>query len=294
MENLLEETQMKKEGVSNYTKWLNQKVGERKYFEELTNEEIYEIILKISEITFGRHPILNLEHTYEDAASEIYRNYMLRDVEKEFSDIQTEDFEYKDEKTGKYYNWKPRQICKGFNRMKEQKLTIKHFSNLIFREMSNHYNWHLRNKKFYNRINNTISLDYENENLKMIEHIPDEVNTFKDVEDSLEIQNLSDYIDNEEVSEGYYINVHNKKMNLSYSNLLKLYYYLSNGKRVNSNEILKHIIYKDNEELSKENISYIGKFITSFKKYLLEIGVVNASTYIDKNGKEKTRYGFAE
>lgn len=291
MEKLNDKKQMKKQTY--FDKWLREEIGDKQHFEELSEEEIYKIILKISEITYKRHPVLDLDHSYEEAASIIYKNYLSRDVEKEFNDIKTEDYRYQDEKTGKFYKWIPREECKGFNRMKEQKLTLKHFTNLIFLELNNHYNWYARNKKFYTRINNTISLDFENENMKMIEHIPDTKQTFESIEEDIDITFLSDYIDNEEIPSDYYIKIENKKYNLSYSNLLKLYYYLFDGKRVNSKEITQHIIYKDNQELSKENISYIGKFITSFKKYLLEIGVVNKTNYIE-DGKEKIRYGFAQ
>ena len=292
MEKLVEnKNQMKKDTY--FDKWLKKEVGDKMYFEELTEEEVYKIILKISEITFSRYPILNLDHSFEDAASVIYRNFLLRDVEKEFNEIETSEFRYKDEKTGKFYKWVPRQICKGFKKMIEDKLTVEHFKNLIFREMRNHYQWNIRNKKVNMRMNNTISLNYENENMKMIEKIEDEAQSFDEVENNLEVSFISEYIDNEEVSDGYFIKVDNKRLDLTFSNLLKLYYYLSGNRRVSSSEILEHIIYKDNEQLSKENISYIGRFITSLKKYLLEIGVINESKFM-QDGKEKKRYGFAK
>lgn len=311
----MKEMKNNKKKLSNYIKWLKNLVGERIYFEELTEDEVYKIILKISEITFRRNPILGLDHTYEDAAGIIYRNYALRDVERNLdytsdtkikttkrfnsetgiSEILKEEFPYYDERTGKYFKeWRPRSECKGFERMKKDKMTINHFSNLIFRELSNHYNHTMRDVKFYNRVNNTISLDYEDDTVKTIEHIPDNTNIFKEVEENTEINLLSDYIDDEKVQADYYIKIGNTKLGLSYSNLLKLYALLSTGKRVNSSEIMKHIIYKDNENLSKENVSFIGKFISSFKKYLLEIGVVNCTSYMDETGKEKKRYGFAE
>ena len=110
MEKLVEnKNQMKKDTY--FDKWLKKEVGDKMYFEELTEEEVYKIILKISEITFSRYPILNLDHSFEDAASVIYRNFLLRDVEKEFNEIETSEFRYKDEKTGIWPDAAPLHGC---------------------------------------------------------------------------------------------------------------------------------------------------------------------------------------
>ena len=309
----LKETKVENNGDSNYTKWLNNLVGERKLFSELTEDEVYKIILRVSEITFSRNPVLSQDHTFEDAAGIIYRNFFSRDFEKNWdivSDTQGKkykvyddkldkfvekfEFPFYDEKSGKYFKeWRPRTECKGFKRMKESSLTIQHFSNMMFQELRNHISWHTRNVKFQNIHNNSISLDYENDdNVKMIEKIADTNNTFKEVEDDINLNLLSDMVD-DNINEDYVIKFGREERVLSYGNLLYLYSYLANGKRISSGEIIKHIKYKENEELSQDNVRYIGGFISSFKKFLLETGIVNTSTYMNK-GKEKIRYGFAE
>ena len=293
----LKETKVENNGDSNYTKWLNNLVGERKLFNELTEDEVYKIILRVSEITFSRNPVLNQDHTFEDAAGIIYRNFLSRDYERnldKLSSIQTDDFPFYDEKSGKYFKeWRHRTECKGFKRMRESSLTIQHFSNMMFQELRNHISWHTRNVKFQNIHNNSISLDYENDdNVKMIEKIADTNNTFKEVEDDINLNLLSDMVD-DNINEDYVIKFGREERVLSYGNLLYLYSYLANGKRISSGEIIKHIKYKQNEELSQDNVRYIGGFIFSFKKFLLETGIVNTSTYMNK-GKEKIRYGFAE
>lgn len=311
MENL-ETKEKNSKGKSNYSVWLEKLANGRKYLKELAEEEIYNIILEVAKITFTRYPVLSLDHSYEDAAGIIYRNFKQRDFEKQYDDtfdtsnikfseditekekieliknIKQKKFPYYDEKKNKFYNWQPREECKGFKRMKDSNMSIIHFSNIIFRELENHYNGNSRDKKFYNRLNNTVSLDYEDENLKMIERISDNKDNFEDVDLDVAIKN----IDNSTVHSDYSIVINNNDLKLSFSNLLKLYSYLANGKRVTSSEILKHIKYKDNENLSKDNISYIGRFISSFKKYLIESGTVSCSNTL-VNGKEEKKYAFA-
>lgn len=295
MENLKRNTKVKSREESAYTKWLNELSNGRTLLEELNEEEIYKIIYRISELTFSRNPILNQDHTFEDAANIIYRNYLLRDKEKNLdtlSDIKTEDFPYYDEKTGKYFKeWRPRKECKGFNRMYEQGMTITKFSNTIFRELKNHVSWHTRDIHFQNLHNNSISLDYETEDVKMVDKIGDTKDYYKEVEEDLDLDIFIKDLNNDEADENYIIEIGEERRILSYGNLLKLYSYLASGKRVSSGEILKHIIYNGSRELSKDNIKYIGRFISSFKKHLLDTGIVNMSTYIN-NGREKKRYGF--
>ena len=49
----------KKEIVTAYDRWLKNLVGERELFEELTEEEVYKIIFKISEISFIRNSVIS-------------------------------------------------------------------------------------------------------------------------------------------------------------------------------------------------------------------------------------------
>ena len=83
------ETKMKKESA--WDKWLKNLVGEKILFNELDDNEIYQIILKIAKITFSRNQILNQDHTFEDAAGIIYRNFLQRDQERDLSDTITEE-----------------------------------------------------------------------------------------------------------------------------------------------------------------------------------------------------------
>lgn len=314
------ETKMKKESA--YDKWLKNLIGEKILFEELDENEIYQIILKIAKITFNRNQILNQDHTFEDAAGIIYRNFLQRDQERDLSDTITEgerntkakmeEYPYYDEKSGTYFKkWKPRAFCKGFNKMRQDHITVAKFSNLIFTEMNNHVNWHKRDTKFYNRLNNTSSLDAEIiEGSTLGEVIKDENDYYQDVE-KVSGSNLSFLIrkaiaeDKENdshpnlYSTRYHIVIDGQSMILTYKNLIKLYTYLSEqgenyNKRISSGTILNYITYDDKKELSQINIKYIGKFIKSFKDYLQDSGLVECMKFIDDLGKEKKKYGFTQ
>ena len=299
MKNLVEKTNEN----SSYSKWLKKLVGERKLFKELTEDEIYKIILRVSEIAYARNPILNQDHDYEEAAMIIYSDFYSRDYEKNLeilSEIKSDDFQYYDEKSGKYFKeWKRREEVKGFERWRNQGLTIEHFSNLMFRELRNHIAWYTRKTSFKNMYNNTISLDmFRDDNSKkefMKEKISDGKDYFEEVNTDINASTL--FTENESINGHYFIKINEDTRILSYDNLLYLYGYLADGKKVTVNKILEHIIYKnkdESEELTSDCKKYIYNYISSFKKKLLENSSILCSTYIDRKGKERKCYGFAE
>ena len=201
--------------------------------------------------------------------------------------------------------------------MRQEAYTIKKFCNLIFTEMNNHVNWHKRDKKFFNRLNNTSSFEAETiEGSTLGDIIKDDKNYFEEVEKTSS-SNLSFLIRKkiaeeraeEEAKEEaghpklystrYQIEINGQSMVLSYFNLIKLYTYLSEqednyNKRISSGTILNYISYDNKKELSRINIKYIGGFLKSFKDYLQDSGMVECLKFIDGLGKEKKRYGFTE
>lgn len=295
----------KKSFLKGYDLWLKNLIGERELFEELTDEEIYKIILKISEITFNRGIFFADGSTFEDIADEIYRNYLIRDYEKNLevlSDVKTEEFPYYDEKSRKYFSsWRPRSEKKGFDRMRERKMTIIHFSNLIYREIKNCAVWHTRDN-YFKISQNSISLDdtlYEGEN-SVLSSIED-IRQTRGLDNTLIENYISELVDDmKDTSElsNYFITINRQTKVLSYGNLLELYKYLDKGKRVVANEIFEHIIYKEDDLVERvasnnSHLRKVGNFIASFRKYLIDSKIVNFSTYKDK-GREIKRYGFVK
>lgn len=292
----------KKEIVTAYDRWLKNLVGERELFEELTEEEVYKIIFKISEISFIRNSVISDFFTFEDIANDIYKSYLIRDWEKDlsdFSDIKTEEFPFYDEKSGKYFkNWRPRTEKKGFERMKSRKMPIKHFSNLIFREVNNYIAGYMRNKKFRDTVKDSLSLDIESNEteygIAFIETVEDEKQTFKsnNIISENVLRNTIDTLDNISKENDYSIQIDRETKALSYGSLIELYQYLDSGKRVTSKEILEHIIYRGSKILSSDNKRFVEEFIASFRKYLLENKIVSVTKYINSRGKEKNSYAF--
>ena len=297
MKNLVEKTNEN----SNYKGWLKKFIGERKLFKELTEEEIYKIILRISEITYSRNPILNQDHDYEEAAMIIYSDFYSRDYEKnleKLSEVKSDNFQYYDERTGKYFKeWRKRDEVKGFERWRNQNLTIEHFSNLMFRELRNHIAWFTRNTKYKNMFNKTISLNTMDDCDKefLTDKISDGKDNFEEIETSVNASLL--FEENENINGHYFIKIDGDQRVLSYNNLLYLYSYLANGKKVTVNNILEHIIYKnkdESEELSLDSRKYIYRYISDFKKDLMKNNSIICNTYIDNYGKERKSYGFAQ
>lgn len=297
MKNLVEKTNEN----SSYKGWLKKLVGERKLFKELTEEEIYKIILRVSEITYSRNPILNQDHDYEEAAMIIYSDFYSRDYEKnleKLSEVKSKDFQYYDERTGKYFKeWRKRDEVKGFERWRNQNLTIEHFSNLMFRELRNHIAWFTRNTKYKNMFNNTISLNTMDDCDKefLTDKISDGKDNFEEIETNVNASLL--FEENENINGHYFIKIDGDQRVLSYNNLLYLYSYLADGKKVTVNNILEHIIYKnkdESEELSLDSRKYIYRYISDFKKDLIKNSSIICDTYIDNHGKERKSYGFAQ
>lgn len=292
----------KKEIVTAYDRWLKNLVGERELFEELTEEEVYKIIFKISEISFIRNSVISDFFTFEDIANDIYKSYLIRDWEKDlsdFSDIKTEEFPFYDEKSGKYFKtWRPRTEKKGFERMKARKMPIKHFSNLIFREVNNYIAGYMRNKKFRDTVKDSLSLDIESNEteygIAFIETVEDEKQTFKsnNIISENVLKNTIDTLDSISKESDYRIQIDRETKALSYGSLIELYQYLDSGKRVTSKEILEHIIYKGSKILSSDNKRFVEEFIANFRKYLLENKIVSVTKYINSRGKEKNSYAF--
>ena len=294
---------MKKKIINTaYDKWLKNLVGERELFEELTDEEVYKIILKVSEISFIRNSVIGNFYTYEDIANEIFKSYLIRDWEKDlknFSDVKTEEFPFYDEKTGKYFSsWRPRTEKKGFERMKARKMTIEHFSNLIYNEVKNYVAGYMRNKKFKEMVREAISLDLDSgnvdEGIAFIETVEDSKQTFNsnNIISENTLENTSKNLEDINLEYNYSIEIDREVKVLSYGNLLELYKYLDSGKRVTSKEVLEHIIYKGSKVISAENKRFVEEFIANFRKYLLENKIVSVTKYINNRGKEKNSYAF--
>ena len=308
---MLNEENTRKEKINAYSKWLNQLANGRKFLSELELEEMYEIILKISKISFAR---MNkyIEYTYEDSANIVFKDFLSRDYCKKYSCSTqvSEEYPYLDTTCSPYaYKWVYREEQKGFNRMYSQSMTIKHFSNLMFTEFRHFFAYILRNNKFKQRVNNTISIDRDSEEdtLLTIEKIedPNTRTQLSQVEDNVDLDIICNLTNNSDIifSE-YQIALGEDKLDLTINNLMRLYASLANGKKLTTFDIIEHILIKDgveikpivtsNRVISSEEVKYknVYQATLAMKKYLLENGIVSTSKRIE-NGKEKTHYAFA-
>lgn len=309
IEKSTKENKNEKEKINDYSKWLNQLANGREFLTELELEEMYEIILKIAKISFNR---LNkyIEYTYEDSANIIFKDFLSRDYCKKYScSTQTsEEYPYLDTADSPYaYKWIYRVEQKGFNRMFNQSMTIKHFSNLMFTEFRHFFAYILRNNKFKQRVHNTISLDLEeNDNtLSLLEKVEDTKFNFLEIENEVDSSLLCNLIDSSKVlfSE-YQIEIENKKLDLTINNLMKLYIALADGSKLTTSDINKHIIVKEGQKvepiitkkrtITAEEVKYknVYQATLALRKYLLDTGIVVKSTKKDVNGKEKLNYAF--
>lgn len=309
IEKSTKENKNEKEKINDYSKWLNQLANGREFLVELELEEMYEIILKIAKISFNR---LNkyIEYTYEDSANIIFKDFLSRDYCKKYScSTQTsEEYPYLDTADSPYaYKWIYRVEQKGFNRMFNQSMTIKHFSNLMFTEFRHFFAYILRNNKFKQRVHNTISLDLEeNDNtLSLLEKVEDTKSNFLEIENEVDSSLLCNLIDSSKVlfSE-YQIEIENKKLDLTINNLMKLYIALADGSKLTTSDINKHIIVKEGQKvepiitkkrtITAEEVKYknVYQATLALRKYLLDTGIVVKSTKKDVNGKEKLNYAF--
>lgn len=309
IEKSTKENKNEKEKINDYSKWLNQLANGREFLAELELEEMYEIILKIAKISFNR---LNkyIEYTYEDSANIIFKDFLSRDYCKKYScSTQTsEEYPYLDTADSPYaYKWIYRVEQKGFNRMFNQSMTIKHFSNLMFTEFRHFFAYILRNNKFKQRVHNTISLDLEeNDNtLSLLEKVEDTKSNFLEIENEVDSSLLCNLIDSSKVlfSE-YQIEIENKKLDLTINNLMKLYIALADGSKLTTSDINKHIIVKEGQKvepiitkkrtITAEEVKYknVYQATLALRKYLLDTGIVVKSTKKDVNGKEKLNYAF--
>ena len=309
IEKSTKENKNEKEKINAYSKWLNQLANGREFLTELELEEMYEIILKIAKISFNR---LNkyIEYTYEDSANIIFKDFLSRDYCKKYScSTQTsEEYPYLDTADSPYaYKWIYRVEQKGFNRMFNQSMTIKHFSNLMFTEFRHFFAYILRNNKFKQRVHNTISLDLEeNDNtLSLLEKVEDTKSNFLEIENEVDSSLLCNLIDSSKVlfSE-YQIEIENKKLDLTINNLMKLYIALADGSKLTTSDINKHIIVKEGQKvepiitkkrtITAEEVKYknVYQATLALRKYLLDTGIVVKSTKKDVNGKEKLNYAF--
>lgn len=309
IEKSTKENKNEKEKINDYSKWLNQLANGREFLAELELEEMYEIILKIAKISFNR---LNkyIEYTYEDSANIIFKDFLSRDYCKKYSCSTqiSEEYPYLDTADSPYaYKWIYRVEQKGFNRMFNQSMTIKHFSNLMFTEFRHFFAYILRNNKFKQRVHNTISLDLEeNDNtLSLLEKVEDTKSNFLEIENEVDSSLLCNLIDSSKVlfSE-YQIEIENKKLDLTINNLMKLYIALADGSKLTTSDINKHIIVKEGQKvepiitkkrtITAEEVKYknVYQATLALRKYLLDTGIVVKSTKKDVNGKEKLNYAF--
>ena len=217
---------------------------EKKKPNELTDEEMYELVNQIAEITFARKPAAGIIAEPADCAHDML-TYM-----------------YDKSARGKV----------GINEIKEN--TFKHFTNILYQDCMNTVNYELRKKKVQRFLNNTVSLQepvckggyptdahYEDiiegeNNIAMLEediYVNQMLEKFSDIQnDKLDIR----------------LDIGRKKYSLSFSykNLARTYLHLFKGKKLTFRDFQGVFVYKDTKIAL--NDKEIRNVLTDFRSYI--------------------------
>jgi hypothetical protein len=292
----MESYEEKNQKCSQFKKWLNKMIGDKKYFAELDENETYKILKYISTLTIIKNPSIANACTADDIADTIYSAWIERDYKKIYSNKQTNEFSFYNINKDKYYKQvkKEDSECTGFLGMKYNNYTITHFCNVAFVECTNYVNYHLRQLKFQNDIN-SLSLDFENENnINISEMISDDANCFSDIEEDYDTKDLLNNIENKTKNtfknySNFKIVINHEELELNAINLTKLYLYDFSGARLISKNFIKHIIKYEGETKIDATRQEIKNLIRIYKNSLIDNNVVVSNP--QHNGRKEICYG---
>lgn len=217
---------------------------------ELTNEELYTLVNQITKTVVLRKQAVNIIAEPEDLVHDVL-TYL-----------------YDKSSRGKI----------GIEEIKEN--TMKHFQNILYREVTNTINYQLRKPKVQRFINETSSLD---ESIKGKEDtsytmgdIIEGFNYINEFEEDQYVESLlnkfSDTIKNDNLC--IVLDFGNKKCSLSFSyrNLARAYFNLFEGKKLTFKDF-KSVLFNIKTKLALED-NEIRKVLADFRKYIKQNNIL--------------------
>lgn len=215
---------------------------------ELTEEEIYELVKQIAFMEYSKNPNANLYQSAEDGAIEFLT------------------YAYEKDAKGK----------KGMSYLRQ--LPMKYFRNTVHYEIRNGINYNLRKKPVKRMLYETDSLQEpvfetgNNEyNRTRGDYIIDE-KYINDVETKTDLDYIIKKIDDIEDNNLYiklgYDDIHK----FSYKNLIKLFFSLSDNRKLNSKDF-KGVIFDKETNTELDDIQ-IKKVLSNFKSYIKDKNIL--------------------
>ena len=220
---------------------------------ELTEEELYALVNQITKVVVFRKQAINIIAEPEDVVQDVLTSL------------------YDKSARGK----------KGINEIKEN--TMKHFQNILYREVLNTINYQLRKPKVKRFINNTLSLDKceeillgDDEATACLGKVIEGYNGIKEAEENQYAESLLNKFSDKILDDNLCIvlNFGNKKCSLSftYKNLAKAYFYMFRGKKLSFKDF-KSVLYNLKTKLALED-NEIRKVLADFRKYIKQNNIL--------------------
>ena len=223
---------------------------EKKKPNELTNEELYILVSEIVKTVVLRKQIVNIIMEPEDLTQEVLA------------------YLYDKSARGKI----------GIEEIKEN--SMKHFQNILYREVLNTINYTLRKPKVQRFLNETDSLDKTiktNEDTSFtMGDIIEGYNGIKELEEDQYVESLldkfSDTIKDDNLSIELDFGDETCSLTFSYKNIARTYLNLFEGKKLTFKDF-KGIFFNKNTKLAL-NDNEIRKVLTDFRKYIKQNNIL--------------------
>lgn len=224
---------------------------EKKKPTELTNEELYTLVNEITKTVALRKQSVNIIMEPEDIVHDVL-TYL-----------------YDKSSRGKI----------GIEEIKKEN-TMKHFQNILYREVTNTINYQLRKPKVQRFLNETISLDEilksDNDNLYTMGDVIEGFNGIDELEEDQYAESLLDKFSDtvKDDNLGIILDIGDKKCSLtfSYKNLARTYFNLFEGKKLTFKDF-KGILFNKNTKLAL-NDNEIRKVLADFRKYIKQNNIL--------------------
>ena len=227
---------------------------EKKKPTELTDEEVYTLVEQIVKIIFLRKPAVNIIMEPEDLTQEVL-TYL-----------------YDKSARGKI----------GIEEIKKEN-TMKHFQNILYREVLNTVNYKLRKPKVQRFLNDTVSLQepakYTSiyaEKDQTYEDIIEGYNPVEEVEEDQYVESLlnkfSDTIKDDNLGIKLDLGDEICSLTFSYKNIAKTYFNLFEGKKLTFKDF-QGIFFNKNTKLAL-NDNEIRKVLADFRKYIKQNNIL--------------------
>ena len=223
---------------------------EKKKPVELTNEELYMLVEQITKTMVLRKQMVNIIAEPKDLVHDVL-TYL-----------------YDKSARGKI----------GIDEIKEN--TMKHFQNILYKEVTNTINYQLRKPKVQRFINDTVSLEEPIKNQEdsyfTMGDVIEGYDSLKELEEEQYVESVlnrfSDTIKDDNVK--IILDMGNKKcsLSLSYRNIARAYFNLFEGKKLTSKDF-NEVFFNETTKHTLEDKS-VKSILTDFRKYIKQNNIL--------------------